>query len=131
MSQDERVSRREFVRDTTVAAAGAVVGLNAVAGAAPAKPECPSRNAAMEYRPLGKTGLEVSAVCLGGHWKKVPARPGTPEFAKNRRDVVSACIECGINYIDACCGGEVMAYAEESFGPRVAKKLRPHTERYL
>ena len=25
----------------------------------------------MEYRRLGKTGLWVSAVCLGGHWKRV------------------------------------------------------------
>ncbi len=27
-------------------------------------------NPAMEYRRLGKTNLMVSAVCMGGHWKR-------------------------------------------------------------
>ena len=66
----------------------------------------------MEYRILGKTGLSISAVALGGHWKKVPYRFGTEGFKKNRYDVVGACIDCGINYIDACAEGEVLAYAE-------------------
>ena len=86
----------------------------------------------MEYRRCGKTDLMVSAVCLGGHWKRidkvVPAMPsgegwldvdaGVPEFEKNRSDVVSRCIERGINYIDACTGGEVMAYAKALKGRR-------------
>ncbi len=52
----------------------------------------------MEYRPLGKTGLMLSAISLGGHWKKNPYKYGTPEFAKNRREVVRACIDCHGNH---------------------------------
>jgi predicted aldo/keto reductase-like oxidoreductase len=72
----------------------------------------------MEYRRLGKTGLMVSAVALGGHWKKLPYAFGSEDFKKNRRDVISACIDCGINYVDACAGGEVVAYSEALRGRR-------------
>ena len=80
----------------------------------------------MEYRRCGKTNMMVSAVCLGGHWKRVdkvlPEKAGgqgwlglgagDPDFDKNRRDVVSRCIDRGINYIDACWSNEVIAYSK-------------------
>jgi aryl-alcohol dehydrogenase-like predicted oxidoreductase len=72
----------------------------------------------MEYRRLGTTGLWVSAVSLGGHWKKLPFEFRTDEFKKNRREVVSACIEHGINYVDACTDGEVEAYTDALRGRR-------------
>jgi aryl-alcohol dehydrogenase-like predicted oxidoreductase len=85
----------------------------------------------MEYRRCGKTGLMASAVALGGHWKRVikiiggkePAgwmttAIGRAEFQKNRADVVSRCIERGINYVDACCGEEILAYARALKGRR-------------
>jgi len=113
----ERLSRREFVQDTAAVAAGAVVG-GSVAGvattaeAAPDPKKTRSYNENMEYRRLGRTNLMLSAVSIGGHWKKIPFRYGSPEFKKNRREVLAACMDHGINYIDACWDQEVIAYAE-------------------
>jgi len=40
------------------------------------------------------------------------------DFDKNRRDVVSRCIDAGINYLDACCRSEVVAYSKALKGRR-------------
>ncbi len=88
-------------------------------------------NPDMEYRRLGRTGLMISAVCLGGHWKRVnEAVPGAytrswlsvkmdnEAFNKNRYDVVTRLIEKGINHIDACTWQEVVTYAKAIKGRR-------------
>jgi len=126
------ISRREFVRDSAAAAAGIAAGMGGGVSAADRK-KILNYNENMEYRPLGKTGLMVSAVCLGGHWKRIDkiigksvmrrrgwlnANLDDPRFIKNRADVVSRCIEVGINYIDACTGQEVLAYARALKGRR-------------
>jgi len=69
-----------------------------------------SHDERMEYRRLGKTNLMVSAVSLGGHWKRLEAHG--QDFDKNRADVVAKCIDSGINYVDACTHGEGMAYSK-------------------
>jgi predicted aldo/keto reductase-like oxidoreductase len=65
----------------------------------------------MDYRRLGKTGLMVSAISLGGHWKRLKTK-NQAEFDRNRREVVAACLDHGINFVDACCGAEILAYAK-------------------
>lgn len=112
------VTRREFVREAALAASGLAMGMNAL-GASPSpaaaaeKPADPSTilnyNPNMEYRRQGKTGLMVSAVCLGGH-----SRSNDQE----RAAIISRCIDAGINYIDACWDNEVKRDAKALKGRR-------------
>ncbi|NIP28724.1 MAG: twin-arginine translocation signal domain-containing protein, partial [Phycisphaerae bacterium] len=123
-------TRREFIRDTAAAAAALTTGLTGTKSADAAKKTKKSTakilnyNPDMEYRRCGRTELMVSAACLGGHWKRVVKIIGGDEpqgwmtekinrkdFQKNRYDVVTRCIERGINYVDACCREEILAYA--------------------
>ena len=121
--QADNLTRRDFMRDSAVAAAALAAGLRTTDSRAGQKDSVSaektrSYNPNMEYRPLGKTGLMVSAVSLGGHWKKLVPRFGSEQFKKNRRDVVSACIEAGINYVDACTSSEIITYSEALRGRR-------------
>ena len=129
---DGRMTRRDFLQTGASAAAGGLaMGIGALgpsaAKAAGASDVTKTRsyNPGMEYRRLGKTGLWISAVCLGGHWKRIDTvlktvepKEGRSPFDQNRYDVVTRCIEAGINYIDACCGAEVIAYTQAVKGRR-------------
>jgi aryl-alcohol dehydrogenase-like predicted oxidoreductase len=73
----------------------------------------------MGYRRLGKTGLMISEMSLGGHWKDRDGNRYWAEFsneevpgdvAKNRAEVISACIDAGINYLDIGTAAECLAY---------------------
>jgi len=121
----EKVTRREFVRDTAAAAAGVAVSLTATYTVRAGNPDKADTskilnyNADMEYRRCGRTNLMVSVVCLGGHWKRIDTVvPKNANFETNRAEVVSRCIDRGVNYIDACTGGEVMAYTKALKGRR-------------
>jgi aryl-alcohol dehydrogenase-like predicted oxidoreductase len=111
---NNQVTRREFLRDSAMVAAGAAVGLGAVSGqSAKAAGVDTSKilnyNPNMEYRRQGKNNLMVSAVCLGGH-------SGSRD--KERYEIVSRCIDAGINHIDACTRGEVIRDAKALKGRR-------------
>lgn len=122
------INRRGFLRTTAVTTGGLAAGFggNFLARAEDADQVSKTRSYCpdMDYRRLGNTGLWVSAVCLGGHWKrvadvighKIPAvsmpapGPGLDALRKNRDEVVSHCLELGINYVDACTKGEITMY---------------------
>ena len=112
-----RVSRREFMGETVKMAAGVAACLGAagapgaMAAAAPAvdTSKILNYNPNMEYRRQGKTNLMVSAVCLGGHSRSNESQ---------RHEIVSRCIDAGINYIDACTSGEVMRDSKALKGRR-------------
>ncbi|MHC4403428.1 MAG: aldo/keto reductase [Planctomycetota bacterium] len=122
--EKQQVSRRRFMQDGTVVAAGIAGGLGAMANQRanaadtdenageekqPDTSKILSYNENMTYRRQGSTDWMVSEVCLGGHYR------GTPE---NRREIVSRCIDAGINYIDACTKGEVLRDAAALQGRR-------------
>lgn len=135
------VSRRRFIEQSSLGAAMAGSAA-ALAATAPSivragnpdqvdTSKILNYNSDMEYRRCGKTNLMVSAVSLGGHWKRVVQVIGgkepagwmateidRPDFQKNRAEVVSRCIDRGINYVDACCGEEILAYAKAVKGRR-------------
>ncbi len=127
------LSRRDFLRKTSLAAA-AVAGM--AAGTQSASPQVSKINDTskilnydprMGYRRLGRTGLMISEVALGGHWinrngdrywdefvnDDVP-----PDVANNRTEVINACIEAGINYLDIGTSAECLAYGVALKGRR-------------
>ncbi len=107
---DTQTARRDFIR--TAAGAAGFSMLQTGAAPAPDLRKTRSYNENMEYRPLGRTGVMISAISIGGHWKRIPYKSNTEEFRRNRRDVMNACLDHGINYVDACSAGEVMVYAQ-------------------
>ena len=128
----EELSRRDFMRTTSLAAAGTVAGALAGQGCAPSASKSQTSkilnfHEKMHYRKLGKTNLMVSEVSLGGHWKNRNAgrywdsfaNEEVPEdVAKNRTEVVSACIDSGINYLDITTAAECLSYGEALKGRR-------------
>lgn len=132
--EKKNISRRTFLRNTSLAAAGAFA-------ASVKAEECDSSEASksadtskilnynekMGYRRLGKTNLMVSEVSLGGHWKNREAGrywgsfandEVPPDVAKNRTEVISACIDVGINYLDITTPAECLAYGVALKGRR-------------
>ena len=142
-----KINRRDFVTGGALAAGALAGGLAEAQSKAPSKAKAAPQGKApstrsilnynpdMEYRRLGRTGLMVSAVSLGGHWKRVeveigkdktPARysdsdfsyPKIPGFMQSRDRVMAHCIEAGINYLDAMAAPEVLAYGQLLKGRR-------------
>jgi predicted aldo/keto reductase-like oxidoreductase len=133
----DKITRRKFIRDSAVTAGVLSTGL---AGTTIVRAGQASKvdtrkilnyNSNMEYRRCGRTGMMISAVALGGHWKRVVKVIGGEEpagwmtsdinrkdFQKNRSDVVTRCIDRGINYVDACCREEILAYSKALKGRR-------------
>jgi aryl-alcohol dehydrogenase-like predicted oxidoreductase len=111
--ENKRVTRRQFMRDGAMVAAGVAVGLGATSKSVKAAGVDTSKilnyNPNMEYRRQGKTNLMVSAVCLGGH---------SGSNQKERTEIVSRAIDIGINYIDSCTKGEVIRDAKALKGCR-------------
>jgi len=67
----DSMTRRDFTKTAALAGGAAVIGVGGVGAAEYDTGKIRSYNENMEYRRLGKTGVMVSAVCLGGHWKRL------------------------------------------------------------
>ena len=88
-------------------------------------------NPKMGYRRLGKTGLMISEVSLGGHWRapwrdrsggwwwgKFAGEEVPDDVARNRTEVVSRAIDCGMNYLDITGAEECLCYGAAMKGRR-------------
>ncbi|MCP4261937.1 MAG: aldo/keto reductase [Planctomycetes bacterium] len=126
----DKLSRRDFVRNTSLVAAGTIAGAltgEGKAGSIVHTSKILNFHPKMTYRRMGKTNLMVSEVSLGGHWKNRNAgrywdsfanEEVPPDVAKNRTDVVSACIDSGINYLDITTAAECLCYGAAIKGRR-------------
>ena len=132
----DKISRREFIRKTSVVAAGGIAGALSSSGCSSMSntaieiedtSKIVNYNSNMNYRRLGKTGLIVSEVSLGGHWTNREgvrywlsfANDEVPsDVVRNRTEVVSACIDNGINYLDITTSAECLSYGAALKGRR-------------
>lgn len=86
MAQDDvrLINRKQFLRRT----AGGLLGLSAASAGVPAFiPDLMARSIPLQFRPLGKTGLTVTAIGLGGSRTNEPS-------------VMKRVIDSGVNFVD-------------------------------
>ncbi len=105
---DNRDTRREFLKTTSAAVAGAALGSLGTAHAAPVDTsKILNYNPKMGYRPLGSTGFMISEVSLGGH-----GAINAPDTVQNRVAVLEKAVELGLNYVDNNINAECDLYGE-------------------
>lgn len=113
MVEKER-TRRQFLATTSAAVAGAALGACGKTQIEPARIAVePSKiknyNPKMGYRRLGKTGIMISEVSLGGHGSL---------GLDNRVEVLARAAELGMNYLDTNIVGECEQYGQALRGKR-------------
>jgi len=130
--KNDSLSRRDFIRNTSLAAAGiSLWRTGALSSEELDTSKILNYNPKMGYRRLGKTGLMISEIGLGGHWQapwrdtsggwwwgKFVNEEVPDDVAKNRTEVVSKAIECGMNYLDITGAEECLCYGAALKGRR-------------
>ena len=94
MSEEKGVSRRTFVKGAAVLTASALAnpGLG-LAGQAQQNPGSPDQ---VPQRPLGKTGVQISALGVGGY------HLGSTKDQQEAIELVARALDAGINFFDNC-----------------------------
>ena len=111
---DSANTRRDFLKATSAAVAGATLASVGPAGAKPAETaKILNYNPKMGYRRLGKTGLMISEVSLGGHGGQT---------VEDRVPVLQRAVELGINYVDNNIAAECDLYGEAMAKSATAKR---------
>ena len=116
MKDKDQISRRTFLHKTSMITAAAAAGALAANSGAAGKDDPPkilSYSPKMGYRRLGKTGLMISEVSLGGHGGFY-----TEGGIENRRDVLDRATELGLNYVDTNIATECDLYGKAMDGKR-------------
>lgn len=134
------LTRRAFIHNTSLTGAATFAGALAGGAGAASHPGTSDKidtskvlnyNPKMGYRRLGKTELVISEVSLGGHWRapwrdrsggwwwgKFTNEQVPDDVAKNRTEVVSQAIDCGMNYLDITGAEECLCYGAALKGRR-------------
>jgi len=93
--KDEGITRRDFVKGASVFSASALTprSLGSLAGGA--APQF-SGSGQVPKRPLGKTGVQVSVLGVGGY------HLGSTKDQREATELVSRALDAGINFFDNC-----------------------------
>jgi len=111
-------TRREFIKATSAAVAGAALSSLRTAAAAPEDTsKILNYNPKMKYRPLGKVDFMISEVSLGGH-----GAINDPDTVQNRVAVLEKAVELGLNYVDNNIDAECNLYGEAMAKSTSAKR---------
>jgi len=131
--KDATHSRRVFIRNTSLIVTGTVASVlngqsQAYENSGSAEDEkILNYNPHMKYRRLGKTNLMIGEISIGGHWNNRTGGRGWGQVAKgelpedvgkNRTEVISACIDHGMNYLDITTAFECLSYGVALKGRR-------------
>jgi uncharacterized protein len=94
LSEEKGVSRRTFVKGAAVWTASALVNPSlGLAGQAQQNPGSPDQ---VPQRPLGKTGVQISALGVGGY------HLGSTKDQQEADELVARALDAGINFFDNC-----------------------------
>ena len=94
MSEEKGVSRRTFVKGAAVLTASALTNPRlGLAGQAQQNPGSPDQ---VPQRPLGKTGVQISALGVGGY------HLGSTKDQQEANQLVARALDAGINFFDNC-----------------------------
>ena len=117
--KDADLTRREFMK--TVGLAGLAVAGAGVTGAlaAPEPPAAPAKAATVPKRPLGKTGVEVSSLALGGMFDTI-----------NNQLLLKQALKWGITYWDTA-ESYGKGLSEEGYGRFFARNPEARKEIFL
>jgi uncharacterized protein len=117
--KDADLTRREFMQ--TVGLAGLAVAGAGVTGAiaAPEPPAAPAKAAAVPKRPLGKTGVEVSSLCLGGMFDTI-----------NNQLLLKQALKWGVTYWDTA-ESYGKGLSEEGYGRFFSRNPEARKEIFL
>lgn len=106
------IGRREFIKNMLLCMVGAGA-LSTIPGCSPklVRSGEPSK-AAMRYRKLGRTGIKVSEIGLGGHFDGPGWREKHSKEQRMREAIFKEAVKAGINFFDTNSDPE-----RESLGP--------------
>jgi aryl-alcohol dehydrogenase-like predicted oxidoreductase len=94
---NDKFTRREFVRGAAALTASAIAGGDSIVAAknnATAQAAAPSSDRPVPKRPLGKTGVQVSALGVGGY------HLGSTQDQQEANELVAKALDAGITFFD-------------------------------
>ena len=97
MAEEKGFSRRTFVKGTAAALTASLVANPSFGGSGGAMQEATANNREqVPHRPLGKTGVQVSALGVGGY------HLGSIKEQDESNELVARALDAGINFFDNC-----------------------------